>query len=61
VVNIDPIGHERYCYEHASQAAAALDAWDGGGRPSGPWIKCKGANVEVLNPEFGRVFMGDPA
>ena len=52
VVNIDAIGHERhYCYEHASEAAAALDAWDGGGHPSGPWItKYKGANATCSTP-----------
>ena len=42
MVDIDPISHERrYCYEHGSEAAAALEAWCGGGNPSGPWIKCK--------------------
>ena len=62
MVDIDPIGHERrYCYEHGSEAAAALEAWCGGGNPSGPWIKCKSANGDLLNPEFGREFMGDPA
>lgn len=62
MVDIDPNGHERrYCYEHGSEAAAALEAWDGGGHPSGPSIKCKGANGDLLNPEFGREFMGDPA
>lgn len=51
LVGIDPIGYSlRYCYEHASEAEAALAAWDGTGHPGGPWIKCKGAGVEFLNP-----------
>jgi hypothetical protein len=62
VVNIDPIGHEwGYCIEHVAEAAAALEAWDGGGHLSGPWIECRGANGDLLAPEFGRDFMGDPA
>lgn len=40
----------RYCYEHAVDAQRALLAWDGAGHPSGPWIKCKGAGVDLLNP-----------
>lgn len=40
----------RYCYEHAHDALAAMRAWDGDGHPSGPWIKCKGAGFELLNP-----------
>ena len=40
----------RYCYEHADDALAALKAWDGHGHPGGPWIKCKGAGIELLNP-----------
>lgn len=31
----------RYCYEHLSEAVAALTAWDGAGDPPGPWIKQK--------------------
>lgn len=31
----------RYCYEHRSDAEAALAAWNGTGDPSGPWIKEK--------------------
>lgn len=31
----------RYCYEHKSQAVAALLGWDGVGDPPGPWIKEK--------------------
>lgn len=61
VVNIDPIGHERrYRYEYSSRAAAALEAWDGDGQPSGPCIECKGVNGDLLNAGFGREFMGDP-
>ena len=55
VVNIQPLGHgRRYCYESQGEAQAALVQWDGDGHPSGPWIKCKGANIDFLNPEFGR-------
>lgn len=51
LVGIDAIGYSlRYCYEHAGEAEAALAAWDGQGHPGGPWIKCKGAGVELLNP-----------
>lgn len=53
LVGIDPIGYSlRYCYEHADEAEAALAAWDGHGHPGGPWIKCKGAGVELLNPDL---------
>ena len=51
LVGIDAIGYSlRYCYERAGEAEAALAAWDGQGHPGGPWIKCKGAGVELLNP-----------
>ncbi|WP_213957487.1 hypothetical protein [Variovorax sp. dw_954] len=53
VVGMDVVGHERrYCYEHRLEAQAALLEWDGDGHPSGPWIKCKGAGVDLLNPAF---------
>jgi hypothetical protein len=53
VVGIDPIGHgRRYCYEVEKQALDALAEWSGDGHPSGPWIKCKGAGIELLNPAF---------
>lgn len=40
----------RYCFEHSEDALRALRDWDGQGHPSGPWIKCKGAGVDLLNP-----------
>lgn len=40
----------RYCYEHQQDARQALQAWDGRGHPGGPWIKCKGAGIDLLNP-----------
>ncbi len=40
----------RYCYEHQHDAHEALQAWDGRGHPGGPWIKCKGAGIDLLNP-----------
>lgn len=51
VVGLSFEGYERrYCYEHARDALAALVAWDGREHPGGPWIKCKGAGVDLLNP-----------
>lgn len=53
VVGLSSEGYERrYCFEHESDARAALNAWDGEGHPSGPWIKCKGIGVDLLNPEL---------
>lgn len=50
VVGLDFAGYQRrYCYEHEADARAALLAWDGEGHPSGPWIKCKGAGIDLLN------------
>ncbi|UUZ66578.1 hypothetical protein LP417_34180 (plasmid) [Polaromonas sp. P1-6] len=47
-------GYERrYCYEYEVDARAALKAWDGVEHPSGPWIKCKGAGFDLLNPGLG--------
>ena len=40
----------RYCFAHREDALRALRDWDGQGHPSGPWIKCKGAGVDLLNP-----------
>jgi hypothetical protein len=42
----------RYCYEHRTDALAALESWDGEGHPSGPWIKCKGRGIDMLNPNL---------
>lgn len=53
VVGLDDVGYQRrYCYEHREDAQTALAAWDGHTHPSGPWIKCKGAGIDLLNPEF---------
>lgn len=53
VVGLDDVGYQRrYCYEHREDAQAALSAWDGDGHPPGPWIKCKGAGIDLLNPDF---------
>jgi len=53
VVGLNFEGYERrYCYEHAADALAALATWDGQGHPGGPWIKCKGAGIDLLNPSF---------
>lgn len=54
VVGLDWAGHSRrYCYEFAEDAIEALDAWDGQDHPGGPWIKCKGAGIDLLNPTIG--------
>lgn len=53
VVGLSFEGYERrYCYEHETDAASALSTWDGVDHPSGPWIKCKGAGIDLLNPAF---------
>ena len=53
LVNLQPFGYDvRYCYENEADARAALASWDGAKHPAGPWIKCKGAGVDFLNPEF---------
>ena len=44
----------RYCFEHELDAASALESWTGEGHPPGPWIKCKSANSELLNPQWAR-------
>lgn len=55
VVGVGDVGyHRRYCYEHRADATAALANWDGREHPPGPWIKCKGGGIELINPEFGR-------
>ena len=51
VVGLDECTYERrYCFEHAEDAMLALERWSGRGHPGGPWIKCKSAGVELLNP-----------
>lgn len=51
VVGLNMASYERrYCYEHEQDALEALSAWNGEGHPSGPWIKCKGDGIDLLNP-----------
>ena len=51
VVDIGVAGYQRrYCFEHKEDARAALWAWDGHQHPGGPWIKCKGFGIDLLNP-----------
>lgn len=51
VVGLEESGYRgRYCYERYEDAKAALEAWDGEGDPSGPWIKYKGRGGERLGP-----------
>ena len=53
VVGLHLHGYQRrYCYEKMSDAAQALDKWDGNGHPDGPWIKCKGVGIDLLNPSL---------
>lgn len=53
VVGLDTIGYEgRYCYEHAGDASKALKDWNGHGHPAGAWVKCKGAGIDLLNPNL---------
>lgn len=53
MVGISDWGYERrYCYEHHDDAAAALAQWDGCEHPGGPWIKCKGLGIDLLNPNL---------
>lgn len=51
VVGLSFEGYQRrYCYEHQDDARVALAGWDGADHPAGPWIKCKGAGIDLLNP-----------
>ncbi|MEO9150427.1 MAG: hypothetical protein ABI212_13840 [Burkholderiaceae bacterium] len=51
VVGLDARTYERRCcFEHAEDALGALADWDGRDHPAGPWIKCKGSGVDLLNP-----------
>lgn len=53
MVGVHVEGYERrYCYEFEIDAILALNAWDGHGHPGGPWIKCKGLGIDMLNPDF---------
>ena len=53
VVDLKVSGYgRRYCYEHYEDASRALEEWDGIGHPSGPWVKCKGAGIDLLNPNL---------
>ncbi len=48
-----PLGYERrYCFEHEHQARDALLDWDGVDHPGGDWIKCKGIDIDLLNPNL---------
>lgn len=54
VVGLEDTGYAgRYCYERASDARGALNAWTGEGDPPGPWIKYKGHGGERLGPGAG--------
>lgn len=55
VAGIDAFGgyQRRYCFEHRDDAEESFSKWDGLDHPEGPWIKLKGLNVELLNPNLG--------
>lgn len=40
----------RYSYIDRNQAKNALEKWNGSGDPSGPWLKCKGADELRIGP-----------
>jgi hypothetical protein len=40
----------RFCFEHASEAVAALESWDGADDPPGLWIKEK--TQDRMNPRW---------
>ena len=42
----------RYCFQSAAEAAASFLAWTGEGLPSGQWIIRKGADGELVNPQW---------
>lgn len=50
---LNPISYSyRYCYENYQDALAALNAWDGKGHPSGPWIVRKGEGGDLQSPNY---------
>lgn len=53
VVGLHDVGYERrYCFDHSADARSSLLAWDGHDQPSGRWIKCTGAGIDLLNPAW---------
>ncbi len=55
VVGISDSAYERrYCFETTKDALASLAAWDGVEHPPGPWVMCKGANINLMNPALAR-------
>lgn len=40
----------RYSYDSQELARRALEQWNGQGDPSGPWLKCKGADELRIGP-----------
>jgi hypothetical protein len=55
VVGLSLEGYERrHCFETVEGARTALLGWEGTSHPAGPWIKCKGNGIDLLNPELRR-------
>ncbi len=53
VVGLDEISYKhRYCYHSNEEAVRALNEWDGKGFPPGNWIKRKGIDGDVTNPNY---------
>lgn len=49
-----PEGHYeyRYCYESYCDVLYAFNNWDGKGHPPGNWIKRKGKDGDLINPNL---------
>ena len=61
VAGLDMAGCDAvYTFENASEARAALAAWDGAGHPQGPWIRLigQGGRVDLRNPDFAPPVFG---
>ena len=53
IVNADITGYDvRYCFHTYDEAKKALEEWSGEGHVSGNWIKAKGSNIDIRNPNY---------
>lgn len=53
VVNMDFTGYShRYCYQAFTEAIKDFNEWSGVGHPPGNWIKRKGMNKDLKNPNY---------
>ncbi len=44
----------RYCYPNHADAREAFATWDGVGLAPGNWIKRKGSDGEMANPDYAK-------